>query len=619
MARTMQNILRIGADNTSLKRVMKESDQLVAKSRGEWKNYTNVLTKELDKINSEMLKMLKTVKNMDDVRAIRKMASDARDLNQELTKMNKVGGGGAGAGGGGLFSKMGGGLMGMLMRVAPALSIIGTGVAAYSARSEMVDTNLQLGGLVGRRGLSKIQHQRNRFGFDPMEQTQAAISLSRQTGGTGGLNDVLAMSRGFGIDVNELSGAAGGFRRAGMSQKQSITALRDTLAAAVAGGLDRSRTGEFIKVTSQMTEELAQQGIAVNSSDIAKLAGTLMAGSQFFKASPQAVQTGLGAVSRLLQSGRGSQFGFAAESLQALSQKKLGRSMGGSELLYELSQGLGGTGTKQLPAQFTAKERLGAVSSSLNQITSGMNPYSRAVTAGSALNMQPAAVQPFLEALDSLSKMTEKEAIQLEKRMTEGQKSPEANALDIMNKTLDGELKGFADYRKEVLMRLGEQIAPTVIEIGRKLFEIGEGISNVASFFGVGKKGLITQASEGIASTFSPEARNISRGIESDAMFRLGDAKSPMSKTDRATLQSVIQRQSTHPQFGMLGKLRTELQAKLDADNSEATKENTRALLELVTKMDTAEQRRREYNALLNAGGRDLGGPVKVTPQGANE
>jgi len=536
----VKNTLRLGADNTEFKRAMRESNLLMNRSESQWKGYAQVLTKELDKVNNELKGMLKNVKDMEGVRGIKALEVQARSLRKELEAISGVGGSG-GVGGGMGLGRMGmlGGMMmggrgmaGLLMRLAPAIAPLLIGMQAYGAATEFASTEVQLGGVGGRGAVGRMRGRSfANLGFGRQESAQAAIQLTRETGGEGGLGQILGLARGYGMDTGQLMGAAGGFRRAGLSQEQSVKAVGNVIGMAMAGELERGRVGEFLRITAQMTEQLAAEGIKVDPEDIGKISGTLMAASQAFQARPQLIQQGLGAISNVMRKGQGAQFALSLEAMQ-IAAKEAGVNLSGTDILYELSTGLGKGGKLSSAQKYTGFMQ------ALIQRAPGQDIKTQALIGESYTGLSAPFIREMLESFKKGKGFTKEEIESFDKKVKEETKTHQQRISEAME-SISGDIIQAQAYRKEVLTNLGQKIAPTITEIKDGISRIAEGITDVASFFGVGRKGAITKGTEWIAEQFGA-GRRAEKTKLGFAMHSLRSDTAQMSQEDYNILESKV-------------------------------------------------------------------------------
>lgn len=104
------------------------------------------------------------------------------------------------------------------------------------------------------------------LGFDAAQTTQHARSVGRSTGNLNAVFRAQAAARSFGGDVTDVGGFMGTLTRAGRrfegadgSQGGGAKTLNRILAHAVASGLDRSRTSEYLNTVASATEEASRR------------------------------------------------------------------------------------------------------------------------------------------------------------------------------------------------------------------------------------------------------------------------------------------------------------------------------------------------------------------------
>ncbi len=322
--------LKIGTNlkGVDVKNALKDQREVIVSTQKEIARLSIELTKAMDdkkvKILRDQIKGLK-----EDIRSSKNLIGDIQG-NAALgnAKGSRLS---AGGGSSGISASV---VAGGAILAAGVITKLVTGLVAPSF--EAAASRIRLRGLgVGQDQLNQIERSGVGYGFSANESRTQAESLLRTTGSTNQLGDFQSLSRGTGLDIEQLIGVGGSLRNSGFNNKQSTQFIKDTLAGAVAAGFDKSRSVDVLTSIADKTEALSQNR-NVDPNVISDLVTRTISGSNYFQ---QNTGRAFGAINGLndIFTGGGTGTGLA---FQALSKLYKGQGRSPVDLLYQTKQGL---------------------------------------------------------------------------------------------------------------------------------------------------------------------------------------------------------------------------------------------------------------------------------------
>lgn len=206
--------------------------------------------------------------------------------------------------------------------------------AIYSPTFAAAQSRLQLRGYgLNSKDIKNVEGSGYMMGYSPTESREQAGNLMRATGKYGQLTNVQMLSRSIGADPNELIGMMGNMRNSGMSDKESISTLKDIFTDAVSAGFDSSRAIEVLGAISEHVGSMAKQG-NVSAEGIKSSMSMLMHSGSFFSQNPNRAMGAMSGIDSTFTGGGP----LSAIAFKTISQMYPNMSQTGK--LYQMRQGL---------------------------------------------------------------------------------------------------------------------------------------------------------------------------------------------------------------------------------------------------------------------------------------
>lgn len=336
--------LKIGTNlkGADVKNALKDQKEVIISTQKEIARLSIELTKAMD---DKKVKILR-----DQIRGLKEDIKSSKNLIGDIQGNTGLGN----TRGANRLASIGGGSSGISAGVIAGGAVLAAGVITKLITSlvapsfEAASSRVRLRGLgVGQDQLNQIERSGVGYGFSASDSRTQAESLLRTTGSTNQLGDFQSLSRGTGLDIEQLIGVGGSLRNSGFNNKQSAQFIKDTLAGAVAAGFDKSRSVDVLTSIADKTEALSQNR-NVDPNVVSDLVTRTISGSSYFQ---QNTGRAFGAVNGLnsLFTGGGTGTGLA---YQSLSQLYKGQNRSPIDLLYQSRQGL--FNSKDAPERISA-------------------------------------------------------------------------------------------------------------------------------------------------------------------------------------------------------------------------------------------------------------------------
>jgi len=388
-----------------------------------------------------------------------------------------------------------GGMGNAISAMGPLGMVAGAGFGMYMGaraltgpRRALADQNLRFMGMnrgaVGKGQLENLRQAGIESGYTATESMDAANNLQRNVGNVRGREDLQSLfttSRQTGMGADEIAQLAGTFRSSAIDQKgtnlqENLKKTQDLYKQSMISALDSSGAIKFLQTTAEMTDQIANEGSA-DTESIRNALSSLALQNDFFKANSSRGEAAFKGAEGFYKSGQGT--GLAMRSMMSAG---FGQGKGPMEMLLAQKMGFtsgnpgsefGGIGAKGLTE---VTKQLAGASAGLTPENYGKSSKESRAGAINAISEQ-FGIRP--ENAEQLLK-TSMTGGQMDDASIKKMFETDDQKMVSLQSSMDMTIKKNEAHLQEIMMDVGDILAPAVVNIENMLYKLVDHITGNA-------------------------------------------------------------------------------------------------------------------------------------------